>query len=54
MTTDKEVLLCDFTTSRAMSRIADSTKNRVIAEFWDEVGEVFPYLNAMATKGGRG
>jgi ArsR family metal-binding transcriptional regulator len=30
-----------------MDCIADPTKNRVLAEFWDQVDAVFPYLNAV-------
>jgi ArsR family metal-binding transcriptional regulator len=44
---DEEELLRGFTTGRVMDCIADSAKNRVIAEFWDEVREVFAYLNAV-------
>jgi ArsR family metal-binding transcriptional regulator len=47
MTDDEEVLLRGFTISRVMDCIADPSKNRVIAELWDRVGEVFPYLNAV-------
>lgn len=44
---DDNVLLHGFTISRVMDCIADPTKNRVIAEFWDVVDAVFPYLNAV-------
>jgi len=43
----KDVLLRGFTISQVMDCIADPTKNRVIAELWDEVGKVFPYLNTV-------
>ncbi len=42
-----DVLLRGFTITHVMDCIADLTKNRVIAEFWDEVDAVFPYLNAV-------
>jgi ArsR family metal-binding transcriptional regulator len=44
---DKECLLSGFTISQVMDCIADPTKNRIVAEFWDEVDAVFPYLNAV-------
>lgn len=44
---DNEVLLRGFTIIQVMDCIADPTKNRIIAELWDEVEEVFPYLNAV-------
>lgn len=46
---DDEVLMRGFTISRVMDCIADPTKNRVIAELWDEVDAVFPYLNAVVS-----
>jgi len=42
-----ELLLRGFTINRIMDCIADPTKNRVLAEFWDHVDAVFPYLNAV-------
>lgn len=36
-----------FAINRVMDCIADPTKNRVLAEFWDHVDAVFPYLNAV-------
>lgn len=42
-----DVLLRGFTITHVMDCIANPTKNRVIAEFWDEVDAVFPYLNAV-------
>jgi ArsR family metal-binding transcriptional regulator len=42
-----DVLLRGFTISQVMDCIADPTKNRIIAELWDEVDAVFPYLNAV-------
>jgi ArsR family metal-binding transcriptional regulator len=42
-----ELLLRGFTICRVLDCIADPSKNRVIAEFWDKVDEVFPYLNAV-------
>jgi len=44
---DDGVLLRGFTISQVMDCIADPTKNRVVAEFWDRVDAVFPYLNAV-------
>ena len=41
------VLLRGFTITHVMDCIADPTKNRIIAELWDEVDAVFPYLNAV-------
>jgi len=46
MMSDDSVLLRGFTITHVKDCIADPTKNRVIAEFWDEVDAVFPYLNA--------
>lgn len=40
-------LLRGFTITHVMDCIADPTKNRIIAEFWDDVDAVFPYLNAI-------
>ena len=42
-----DVLLRGFAITHVMDCIADPTKNRIIAEFWDRVDEVFPYLNAV-------
>lgn len=44
---DDKRLLRGFTISRVMDCVADPTKNRVLAEFWDHVDAVFPYLNAV-------
>lgn len=43
-----DVLLRGFAITHVMDCIADPSKNRVIAEFWDRVDKVFPYLNAVA------
>ena len=42
-----DLLLRGFTINQVMDCIADPTKNRIIAELWDEVDTVFPYLNAV-------
>lgn len=42
-----DMLLRGFTISRVMDCIADPTKNRILAELWDHVDAVFPYLNAV-------
>ena len=42
-----DLLLHGFTVTHVMDCIADPAKNRVIAEFSDEVSSVFPYLNAV-------
>lgn len=42
-----DALLRGFTITHVMDCIADPTKNRIIAEFWDVVDAVFPYLNAV-------
>ena len=44
---EDELLLRGFTITQVMDCIADPTKNRIIAEFWDQVDTVFPYLNAV-------
>ena len=44
---DDDVLLRGFTICQVMDCIADPAKNRIIAEFWDHVDAVFPYLNAV-------
>ena len=44
---DDSVLLHGYTISQVMNCIADPSKNRIIAELWDEVDDVFPYLNAV-------
>ena len=44
---DDNVRLRGFTITHVKDCIADPTKNRIIAEFWDEVDAVFPYLNAV-------
>ena len=46
--TDDELLLRGFTVSQVMECIADPTKDRIIAELWDRVDAVFPYLNAVS------
>jgi len=46
---DDDLLLRGFTITQVMDCIADPTKNRIIAELWDDVGQVFPYLNAVAS-----
>jgi ArsR family metal-binding transcriptional regulator len=43
---DDTPLLSGFTITQVMDCIADPTKNRVIAELWDDVSVAFPYLNA--------
>ena len=40
------ILLRGFTITRVMDCLADPTKNRIIAELWDDVSPAFPYLNA--------
>ncbi|MGQ9458486.1 MAG: (Fe-S)-binding protein [Anaerolineae bacterium] len=42
----EEVLLRGFTITRVQDCLADPTKNRVIAELWDDASPAFPYLNA--------
>lgn len=44
--TDDNLLLRGFTITHVLDCLADPTKNRVIAEFTDNVAAVFPYLNA--------
>ena len=44
---EDDLLLRGFTITRVMDCIADPSKNRVLAEFWDDVDAVFPYLNAV-------
>ena len=46
MTNENDVLLRGFTIAQIQGCIADPAKNRVIAEFWDDISPVFPYLNA--------
>lgn len=41
------LLLHSFTVTQVLECIADPTKNRVIAEFSDDVSPVFPLLNAV-------
>jgi len=42
-----DVLLRSFRITHVLDCIADPTKNRIIAEFSDNIAAVFPYLNAM-------
>ena len=44
---EDKVLLRSFRITHVLDCIADPTKNRIIAEFSDHVGAVFPYLNAV-------
>lgn len=44
---EDDLLLRGFTITRVMDCIADPSKNRVLAESWDDVDAVFPYLNAV-------
>ena len=44
---DETVLMRSFTISHVLDCVADPTKNRVIAEFSDNVAAIFPYLNAI-------
>jgi len=44
-----DMLLRGFTIVRVMDCIADPSKNRIIAELWDKVDAVFPYLNAESS-----
>jgi ArsR family metal-binding transcriptional regulator len=39
-------LLRGFAVVQVMDCIADPAKNRIVAELWDDVSAVFPYLNA--------
>jgi ArsR family metal-binding transcriptional regulator len=45
--TEDNVLLHGFTITHITDCVADSTKNRVVAELSDDVAAVFPYLNAV-------
>lgn len=45
--TEDDRLLHGFTITHITDCVADSTKNRVVAELSDDVAEVFPYLNAV-------
>jgi len=45
--TEDNLLLHGFAITHVMDCIADPTKNRVIAEFSDDISPVFPYLNAI-------
>ena len=45
--TESDQLLHSFTITHVLDCIADPTKNRVIAEFSDDMAPVFPYLNAV-------
>jgi ArsR family metal-binding transcriptional regulator len=42
-----DILLRSFRITHVLDCIADPTKNRVIAEFSDNIAAVFPYLNAI-------
>ena len=42
-----EVLLRSFRITHVLDCTADPTKNRVIAEFSDNIAAIFPYLNAI-------
>ena len=42
-----DLLLHGFTITHVMDCLADPSKNRIIAEFSDDVSPVFPYLNAV-------
>ncbi|MGC8786014.1 MAG: (Fe-S)-binding protein [Anaerolineae bacterium] len=42
-----DVLLHGFKITHVLDCIADPTKNRIIAEFSDNIAAVFPYLNAI-------
>jgi ArsR family metal-binding transcriptional regulator len=44
---DDELLLPGFAITHVLDCLADPTKNRVIAELWNDVSPVFPYLNAI-------
>lgn len=44
---DDERLLHGFTITHVLDCLADPAKNRVIAELWNDVSPVFPYLNAV-------
>lgn len=46
---DEEPLLRSFTITDVLSCIADPDKNRVIADFSDDISPVFPYLNAVVS-----
>lgn len=45
--TEDNSLLHSFAITHVLDCIADPTKNRVIAEFSDDISPVFPYLNAI-------
>ena len=44
---DDDVLWHGFTITHVKDCIADPSKNRVVAEFSDDISPVFPYLNAI-------
>ncbi len=44
---DSGLLWHSFAITHVLDCIADPTKNRVIAEFSDDISPVFPYLNAI-------
>ena len=46
---DDDVLWHGFTITHVKDCIADASKNRVVAEFSDDVSPVFPYLNAITS-----
>ena len=45
--TDDNLLCHSFTITHVQDCIADPSKNRVVAEFSNDISPVFPYLNAM-------
>ena len=44
--TEDTMLLHGFTITHITDCVADSTKNRVVAELSDDIAAIFPYLNA--------
>jgi ArsR family metal-binding transcriptional regulator len=50
MTSYDTDLLHGFVITQVLECIADPTKNRVIAQFPDDVSPVFPYLNAVVPR----
>lgn len=47
---DDNLLWHTFTITHVQDCIADPTKNRVVAEFSDDISPVFPYLNAVLSQ----
>lgn len=43
---DDDLLWREFTITHVKDCIADASKNRVVADFTDDISPVFPYLNA--------